>query len=85
MLTRLIMRRMHWDAIWYADRGPRLAGLWHVGTWTGPERDLVCIRRCATNEEARLALSPSSRTLLGAAFLAWRKASKAPRAPGGGE
>ena len=50
-------------------RGPAhpLEGGFLLGTWTGPEQDLLCVRRCETAAEAERALSPSGRTLLLAA------------------
>lgn len=38
--------------------GPR----WHVGVWTGPDRDLVCLKACATSDEAERWLSPGGWT-----------------------
>ena len=38
--------------------GPR----WHVGVWTGPQLDLVCLKGCETNEEANVWLSPGGWT-----------------------
>ncbi len=37
-----------------------------VGVWTGPDRDLICVKRCTTNEEAERYLSPPGRTILSA-------------------
>ena len=31
---------------------------WHVGVWTGPDRDMFCLKQCTTNEEAERWLSP---------------------------
>jgi len=38
--------------------GPR----WHVGVWTGPDSDLVCLKDCNTKEEAERWLSPGGWT-----------------------
>jgi hypothetical protein len=38
--------------------GPR----WCVGVWTGREGDLVCLKHCDTNEEAKRWLSPGGWT-----------------------
>ncbi len=58
--------------IWYAHPGPlpsreyskdtvrgqRFGPRWHAGIFTGPEHDLICVKHCATNEEAEKYLSP---------------------------
>ena len=85
MLTEYILQRMGWDSIWYAHPGPgglrrlwRMRVFWpgrfHVGVWTGPQLDLLCIERCDTNEEAERALSPSGPTVLLATLAALWKA-----------
>lgn len=84
------MYRMAWDAVWFTGSAPRwttaLYWWWRtgntcfVGTWTGPDRDIICVRRCDTAEEAEAALSPGSRTILGAALKAWWKARRLRRA-----
>jgi len=35
---------------------------WVCGVWTGPQRDLVCLKHCETNEEANEWLSPGGWT-----------------------
>jgi len=49
-------------------------GRWHVGTWTGPQHDLLCLKKCATNAEAEKFLSPGGPTILLAALVALIKA-----------
>jgi len=49
--------------------GPR----WHAGVWTGPQRDLLCVKACETNEEAELCLSPGGWTPEEAVKLALEK------------
>ena len=78
MLAELIMSRCGWDAVWFlAARGATLppgARWWHflrkgaclVGTWTGPDGDLLCVRPCLTVEEAERWLAPPGRTVLDA-------------------
>jgi len=61
--------------LWYAHPGPhpyvhyqrggprdRFGPRWHAGVVTGPKHDLVCVRACATREEANRCLSPSGWT-----------------------
>lgn len=84
MLAEIIMHRMDWGDVWYAHPGVRgwwrdlwrylrWDGRWMVGVWTGPQRDLICVRHCDTNEEAERWLSPGSHTILGATLKAlWR-------------
>ena len=89
MIVELICHRMGWSSIWYANPGPygltallknkfELAwpGRWHVGVWTGPQNDLICVKHCQTNPEAEKYLSPSGPTAtlacLGALWKAWR-------------
>lgn len=85
MLTELLMHRMGWDAVWYTGSAPSVwyavQAWWRgdvcfVGTWTGPQNDLLCVRRCDTAEEAERCLSPGARTILGAALKAWWKARR---------
>ena len=65
----LIVHHLKWDALWYANPGPtylqylRIFGpRWHAGTWTGPDGDLVCVKKCHTSAEAERCLSPSGWT-----------------------
>lgn len=54
--------------LWYAHPGPgsylsaRSGPRWHAGIWTGPERDLLCVKHCNTNAEAERWLSPGGWT-----------------------
>ena len=83
MIAEEIIHRMHWSAAWYANPGPffRLpfGPRWHVGVWTGPDGDLVCVKGCKTAEEAVRHLSPSGWTILHATVLAWLKARRLAR------
>lgn len=85
MIVEIICHRMGWTDIWYAHPGPwglyRLItsfhlfwpGSWHAGVWTGPQNDLICVRRCSTNDEAEKYLSPPAPTALLACLRAlWR-------------
>lgn len=50
-----------------------LLGSWFVGTWTGPQRDLICLKECKTNKEANKWLSPAGKTILSATLKAvWK-------------
>ncbi len=77
MILEWIMHRMEWSAAWYAHPGPRgwpaLGPRWHVGAWTGPDHDLVCVIRAETKEVAEAALSPPGWTALHAALRSWWK------------
>lgn len=46
-----------WDAIWCCG-----GTAWFAGTWTGPQRDLICLKVCDTNKEANEWLSPEGIT-----------------------
>lgn len=86
MLAEIIMHRMGWGEVWYADPGPislrrLIANPWmiwpggfHVGVWTGPQNDLLCVKHCATNAEAERFLSPAAPTILAACLAALWKA-----------
>ena len=41
---------------------------WAVGWLTGPDNDLICVRRVATNVEGQIALSPLNESPLLAAL-----------------
>lgn len=78
MINELLIHLLRFDAIWYAHPG-RLKyaitwdGRWHVGVWTGPHGDLICVKHCDTREEAERYLSPGGRTILAATLKAWKK------------
>ncbi len=46
----------------------RCSGHVLIGTWTGPDCDLLCVRRCDTYVDAERWLAPSGRTILHAAL-----------------
>lgn len=61
------------DTLWYAHPGGkehnRFGARWHAGVWTGPENDLICVRRTVRSanrsqerNEAELLLSPGADT-----------------------
>lgn len=86
MVSEVVMHWMGWSEVWYAHPGTRGVlrdcwrylrwdGRWHVGNWSGRDRDLLCVRDCGsmTLPEADPYLSPGSRTIMGATFRAvWR-------------
>jgi len=53
--------------IWYSNtyavgtilHEPDFNQRWHVGVWTGPNRDMLCLKQCYTDDEASLWLAPS--------------------------
>lgn len=63
MIAELIMSYFSWSDLWapgvedIVRYGPR-GRYFHVGVWTGPDGDLLCVRRCETNEEADRCLAP---------------------------
>lgn len=98
MLAEFIMARCGWDAIWFlaADGDPPAPGArwWYflrqgaclVGTWTGPDGDLLCVRPCTTSTEAELNLAPPGRTILDATLRSlWRRWTAQSVAPTQGE
>lgn len=79
MIADFIIYRMGWSDIWMPHAGFRGAwcwltfsrrSRWVVGTWTGPEGDLLCVKKCKTNVEAERHLSPGGPTLTLAAIFA---------------
>lgn len=74
ILVQWLMNRCGFDSVWCCHGisvwwDIRVGGRpWHVGVWTGPEKDLICVKRCETNGEAKQWLSPGSRSLLIAAI-----------------
>lgn len=83
MLAEWLMERYRWRDIWYlgSNRPVRYRHWWnfigpsacYVGIWTGPDLDLICLRKCATAEEAEEWLSPPGWTIAHAAIRAWLK------------
>jgi len=79
MLAEWLIHRIGWTDSWYAHPGPHLARSlltwgengrrWHVGYWTGPDHDLICVRHEDTKAGAEEALSPGGYTLLHATLL----------------
>lgn len=85
MLAEWLMERYGWDAVWFLGsnglrRGPFRflgPGTCLVGTWTGPDADLLCVRQCDTSEQAEACLSPEGWTITHAALRAWIKRLRA--------
>jgi len=81
MILEWILRHYQWEAVWCPDAAdPRILrnssriGACYVGTWTGPDCDLLCVRRCETLLEAEESLSPEGSSILGAALRAiWHR------------
>jgi len=65
--AELLMHEARFSDIWYAYPGPgpenRFGERWHAGVWTGPQHDLICVKRCKTNEEANRWLSPGANSI----------------------
>ena len=57
------------DSLWFC-------GGWFAGVWTGPQRDLICVKKCDTNQEAEIWLSPEGDTPEDATRLALEKQSR---------
>jgi hypothetical protein len=79
MIAEMIMSHYAWE-VWMPNTGQRrppwalFADGFHVGTWTGPDGDLLCVRKCETAEEAERWLSPPAPTILLACLRAlWRR------------
>lgn len=83
MIVECLMERYGWHDVWYlgSNRPERYRHWWsfvnpsacYVGIWTGPDLELLCVRRCVTAEEAEQALSPAGWTIVHAAIRAWLK------------
>lgn len=56
------------DSLWFC-------GGWFAGIWTGPQHDLICVKKCSTNEEGDIWLSPEGKTPEEATRLALEKRS----------
>lgn len=64
--------------LWYANPGGEYGrkssgGRWSAGVFTGPQHDLICVKKCDTNEEANRWLSPEGFTPEQAAELSLEK------------
>ncbi len=75
MLAQFIMHLHGWHDAWFPLAGESSKhgferNACYVGIWTGPQLDLICVKRCNTNEEANRFLSPPGRTMLDAAIRA---------------
>lgn len=73
MLAEYLMHSFGWDTVWCPSHWSFLKNLllgdrYRVGVWTGPDKDLLCLKKCATKEEAERWLSPGGVTM-GVAFL----------------
>ena len=79
-----LWKRFHeagWDVLWYAAPPPASANFlsqnygprWHAGVRSGPDGDLICVKECATKDEAERWLSPSGWTPEEAVALALAK------------
>lgn len=58
-------QELGWGDLWCPGSGPECkakGAVWFAGVWTGPQHDLICLKKCDTNEEANIWLSPSGRT-----------------------
>ncbi len=80
MLTELIMALYGWSDVWVTTIGDpddapgsghpvvdafKVRGF-YVGTWTGPDGDMLCVRRTLNDVAAQRYRSPPGRTLFGA-------------------
>lgn len=85
MIAQFIMSRMGWSDAWFPKvsrpANPDPAREWwhpfippkgsvYVGVWTGKGGDMLCVKRCASNEESRAYASPPGRTLIDATLRA---------------
>ncbi len=83
MLVECLMERYGWEAVWFLGRNGlrrncHLFGFLnrytcYVGTWTGPDLDLICVCRCKSSEEAEKSLSEPGYTILHAVIRSWLK------------
>jgi hypothetical protein len=88
MFTEWLMEHCGWRDIWFLGsnglrRGPfRFVGpgVCFVGVWTGPDRDLLCVKECQTSDEAERWLSPAGWTVAHAAIRSYLKLVNPPRA-----
>ncbi len=84
MLTEWLMEHYGWPDVWFLGsnglrRGPFKfigPGVCFVGVWTGPDRDLLCVKECETRDEAEKNLSPAGWTIAHAAIRSWLKSVK---------
>lgn len=58
-----ILKAFGWTDIWVAGGGS-LSYVFAVGLWTGPNKDLICVRPARSRVEAEYYLSPMSRSLI---------------------
>jgi len=50
-------------SVWRAGGGPS-PYVYAFGYWTGEEKDLICLKKCKTNEESEKYLSPLDENIL---------------------
>ena len=91
MLAEVVMNYMGWSGAWfpsatYPDNREPGWSLWrcmvpranscYVGSWTGPDGDMLCVKPCSTNAEALRWKSPGGRFLIDATLRAlWLRAA----------
>lgn len=83
MIAEVLMALFGWDEIWAPGVGDpenpapgsknRVVELFQVrafmvGVWTGPDGDMLCVRRCSWQCDAERYASPPGRTILDAAL-----------------
>jgi len=78
MLTEYVMHKYNWTDIWYAHPGPWISPInlrkrYCVGIWTGRDNDLLCLKKCKTNPEAEIWLSPAGSLIITALIKAMIK------------
>lgn len=65
-----IMAAYGWDAIYELNSEGGIASVYSIGVWTGPNKDILALKECATVANAGLWLSPAGETIIGAVTVA---------------
>jgi hypothetical protein len=87
MISEIVMDFFGWETVWrpsacgpetpaapYRLRRSVELGACLVGTMTGPDGDLLCVRPCPSREDAEKWLSPPGRTIIDAVARAlWKR------------
>lgn len=86
MIAEYIIHRMGWSDVIYFHPGPIGFcggmmpkcgwGRWVVGVLTGPDYDMICVRRCDTNPDAHRFASPTAPTIGTALLVALAKRAR---------
>jgi hypothetical protein len=62
-----------WQDIWCPNPPAIVGYCWILGVWTGPQHDLLCLKKCVSNKEANEWLSPEGNSIVDALRISIKK------------